>query len=247
MKRDYVATPQTIRQGPDKRETIRRVLDAARLEFAAKGLADARIDVISQQAGVTKQLVYHYFKGKADLFACVLDESSDKAMSDLVAMDLDHLAPVEAMRAFLGVMFDQFQRTPSLGSLAPEGIRFHSSHTTPHARFPELAPLLDGKLRAILVRGAENGDFKPNVDASMLFAAAGLLTTGVFTSPYVVSVLAGLDPEQPTDMAAWRHYAVDFVLAAISIKPSASPGLRKKTPSRNAAPSCTPAKPHQLS
>ncbi len=246
MKRDDVAIPQTTRPGPDKRETIRRILDAARQEFAAKGLADARIDVIAQQAGVTKQLVYHYFKGKTELFACVLDESSDKAMSHLVAQDLGHLAPVEAMRAFLGEMFDQFQRTPSLGSLAPEGIRFHASHTTPRARFPELAPLLDGKLQAILVRGAENGDFKPGVDASMLFAAAGLLTTGAFTSPYLVSVLAGLDPDEPTDMAAWRHYAVDFVLAAISIKPSASPGLRK-TPGRNAAPGCKPAKPRQLS
>ena len=100
MKRDDVAISQSTRPGPDKRETIRRILDAARQEFAAKGLADARIDVIAQQAGVTKQLVYHYFKGKTDLFACVLDESSEKAMSDLVAMDLDHLAPVEAMRAF---------------------------------------------------------------------------------------------------------------------------------------------------
>jgi hypothetical protein len=72
----------------------------------------------------------------------------------------------------------------------------------------------------------------------MLFAAAGLLTTGVFTSPYLVSVLAGLDPGQPTDMAAWRHYTVDFVLAAICIKPSASPGLRR-TPSRNAASTMT--------
>ena len=82
--------------------------------------------------------------------------------------------------------------------------------------------------------------------ASRLCAAAGRLPTGAFTSPYLVSVLAGLDPDEPTDMAAWRHYAVDFVLAAISIKTSASPGLRK-TPGRNAVPGCSPAKRRQLS
>ncbi|WP_079433709.1 TetR/AcrR family transcriptional regulator [Zoogloea sp. LCSB751] len=216
MKQDHAVVVQSARTAPDKRVTIRRIVSAARQEFAIKGLANARIEVIAQNAGVTKQLVYHYFKGKTELFACVLDESSDDTMSRLVALDLDHLPPIEAVRAFLGHMFDQFHVNPSLGALAQEGIRFHASHATPHARFPDLAPLLERKLKAILARGAKNGDFKPGVDASLLFTAAGLLTTGVFTSPYLVSVLSGLNPDVADDVRTWRNYAVDFVISAIS-------------------------------
>ena len=45
------------------------LLHAAVVEFAAKGLAGARIDEIAQRAGVNKQLVYHYFGSKEEIYA----------------------------------------------------------------------------------------------------------------------------------------------------------------------------------
>ena len=49
---------------PRKRQTLARVLKEARQAFSARGLAGARIDDIARAAGVTKQLVYHYFSSK---------------------------------------------------------------------------------------------------------------------------------------------------------------------------------------
>ena len=65
-----------------KTATIARVLDAARREFSEKGIAGARMDEIARAAGVTKQLVYHYFSGKEQLFACVLDAAASTAPAD---------------------------------------------------------------------------------------------------------------------------------------------------------------------
>jgi len=42
----------------------RKLLTAARREFAQSGLAGARVDEIAARAGVNKQLVYHYFGDK---------------------------------------------------------------------------------------------------------------------------------------------------------------------------------------
>ncbi|WP_121612766.1 TetR/AcrR family transcriptional regulator [Mesobacillus foraminis] len=47
--------------------TRRKILDAAKEEFFAKGNSGARIESIAKRAGLNKQLIYHYFKGKDEL------------------------------------------------------------------------------------------------------------------------------------------------------------------------------------
>ena len=47
--------------------TRKKIIDSAKEEFFEKGYNGARIDSIAKRAGVRKQLIYHYFKGKDDL------------------------------------------------------------------------------------------------------------------------------------------------------------------------------------
>jgi TetR/AcrR family transcriptional regulator len=47
--------------------TRKKIIDAAKEEFFKKGYNGTRIDSIAKRAGVKKQLIYHYFKGKDDL------------------------------------------------------------------------------------------------------------------------------------------------------------------------------------
>lgn len=54
---------------PRNREKTRSaILDAARSELTRKGYAGARMEAIAKAAGVTKELIYHYFKGKEAIF-----------------------------------------------------------------------------------------------------------------------------------------------------------------------------------
>jgi TetR/AcrR family transcriptional regulator len=52
--------------------TRERILSAALKEFAAKGFAGARVDVIARRADINKRMLYHYFGGKEGLFRAVL-------------------------------------------------------------------------------------------------------------------------------------------------------------------------------
>lgn len=198
----------------NKRETLKRIVDAAKHEFAAKGLADGRIDLIAQAAGVTKQLVYHYFRSKEELFACVLEESSAQTMQDLVALDVDPLPPREALRMLLSRMIRPY-RDPLLSSLAQEGIRYHAYHATPSNSFIDMAPALNLKMRRVLERGVQSGDFRADVDADLLLAAAVLATTSAFVSRYTVSNLSGVDLADERDADAWHRFSIEFVLSAI--------------------------------
>jgi len=56
----------------DAARTRRRILDAARQEFSARGLAGARIEGIAKRAKLQKQLIYHYFDTKEALFDEIL-------------------------------------------------------------------------------------------------------------------------------------------------------------------------------
>ena len=52
--------------------TRERILAAALKEFAAKGFAGARVDVIARGAAINKRMLYHYFGNKEKLFRAVL-------------------------------------------------------------------------------------------------------------------------------------------------------------------------------
>ena len=54
------------------RRTSGRILSAALKEFAAKGFAGARVDVIARRASINKRMLYHYFGNKKHLFREVL-------------------------------------------------------------------------------------------------------------------------------------------------------------------------------
>lgn len=198
-----------------KRHTMNRVLAAARVEFANKGLAGARVDEIARETGVTKQLIYHYYSSKEGLFVAVLDESSGNIMSELVALDVASQTPPMALRTLLGHFFDQYLLDPFLGGLALEGIRYHGNHETPRNHFLEMAPKLIAKLDDILRRGAASGDFRAGINPRLLLASASLVTTGWFTNRYSMSALTGLDTDSAEGMATWRQYSADFVLASI--------------------------------
>src|ERR1700679_1375365 len=140
-----------------KRETISRLLAMAEREFGAKGLEGARVDDIARAAGVTKQLVYNYYRSKDELFASLLDEASAQAMSEMVALKLDHLDPPQALRAFLNCHFDQYRRFPLLGLTVMEENLQHGLHISSRNKFPELMPPLVAKVKIILERGTVSG------------------------------------------------------------------------------------------
>ena len=59
----------------DAERTRQALLAAAEIEFSTKGLAGARVDVIAEQAGANKRMLYYYFGSKEDLYIAVLERA----------------------------------------------------------------------------------------------------------------------------------------------------------------------------
>ncbi|HDZ56360.1 MAG TPA: TetR/AcrR family transcriptional regulator [Pseudomonas xinjiangensis] len=209
-----MSTPST-RAEPGKRDTMNRLLAAARQIFALKGLAGARVEDIAREAGVTKQLVYHYYGSKEVLFSTVLDDASQQIMQELIAVEIDDLPPEEALRRLLYCCFDQYLEDPLLGALALEGIRYHEAAETRPNSFTSQSPALATKFSLVLKRGIENGVFKQDIDARLFLASSALLMSGGFTNHYTMSVLVGFDTTSENGMRIWREHSANFILASI--------------------------------
>jgi AcrR family transcriptional regulator len=70
--------------------TSRRILDAATEEFAARGIAGARIDRIISAARTNKAQLYGYFGNKDGLFDAVIADCVD-SFTNAVPFDVDDL------------------------------------------------------------------------------------------------------------------------------------------------------------
>ncbi len=75
-------SPRRAGGRPDKRSDVTR---ASRTVFGRLGYAQASIDVIAAEAGVSTRTIYQHFRTKDDLFAAVLEDSAREVADDFAA------------------------------------------------------------------------------------------------------------------------------------------------------------------
>ncbi|MEU7479108.1 TetR family transcriptional regulator [Lentzea sp. NPDC042327] len=95
----------------DREATKAKLLAAALTEFAAHGIAGARVDRIAAGAGCNKAMIYAYFGSKEDLFEEVL-KIQIAAVVEAVPITPDDLP------GYAGRLFETYARQPELLSLA---------------------------------------------------------------------------------------------------------------------------------
>ncbi|MCF8572122.1 TetR family transcriptional regulator [Gordonia sp. HY002] len=92
---------------PDATDTKRRILVAARAEFAQYGLAGARVDRIAEIGRVNKRSIYVHFGPKGDLFDLVVATALTE-MADEVPFTAEDLP------AYAGTLFDYLTARPDV-------------------------------------------------------------------------------------------------------------------------------------
>ncbi|MER5730641.1 TetR family transcriptional regulator [Streptomyces sp. NPDC002138] len=91
----------------DSSATKARLLDAAFSEFAAHGIAGARVDRIAEAAQANKRLIYVYYGNKEQLFDTVLQRALETG-SESVPFDAQDLP------GYVGAVFDHLVARPDL-------------------------------------------------------------------------------------------------------------------------------------
>lgn len=97
----------------DSKATQTEILDAAVEEFALHGLHDARIETIAANTGVTKAMIYYYFKSKEGLYVAVLERGFNSYMRPLQELSLDNLSPKNALEQYVRCLLANLVKNPN--------------------------------------------------------------------------------------------------------------------------------------
>jgi TetR/AcrR family transcriptional regulator len=173
--------PEERRRDADR--TRQALLDAALVEFSAKGLAGARVSEIAERAGVNRQLISYYFDGKEGLYRALVERwlereaefaPAELAFGELVARYAEDIADqYELHRLFIREALDA----------RPEAER-------------EGLGIRDADVADVKRRQAD-GEIADDLDPSLLLLALEAAVGAGVIFPGDVRRLTGLDPASP--------------------------------------------------
>ena len=104
-----------------RRQRQAHILDAARIIFAQDGLAEARMDDIAQQCGVSKGTLYLYYKNKDDLIVGLLEALFDVLLDKLQALGaLDSLTLEARLLHYGAEVVEHMEADASMMTIAYE-------------------------------------------------------------------------------------------------------------------------------
>jgi TetR/AcrR family transcriptional regulator len=210
------APVESARIGKRDAEASRRLLlRAARAEFATKGLMGARVDEIARSAGLNKQLVYHYFGSKDELYGAVLEGVYAEIREQERALSLGDLPPEEAMEKLIGFSFDYLADHPDFIALLNDENGQGARHLGGSRRLHEMHSPLIALIRRTLRNGAERGAFRRDMDALQLYISIAGLGYFYFSNNRTLSAIFGRDLGSARATAARRRHVIDFVMAAL--------------------------------
>lgn len=152
---------QKWKQNP---EGVRRaIVDAATAEFARHGYASTRVDDIAALTATSKRMVYYYFTDKEGLYLEVLEAAYAKVRAGEGALQLDHLNPVEALRALVDFTFEHHRSNPDFIRL----VMIENVHNAVHLAASGLMGRVNAgaveKLSSLLSRGQATGVFRADI------------------------------------------------------------------------------------
>ena len=209
------ANQSEVRRPRDSAATRAALLSTAISEFAEKGFAGARVDEIANRAGVNKQLLYHHFGNKDDLYRVALETVYSEIREKEKALHLGDLSPVEAMRTLVGYSFDYLEEHPEFIRLLNDENAQGAPHATKSEQLTEMHwPLLE-LLSETLKRGAAEGVFRDDMDPINVYISIAGLSYFFFSNNPTLSAVFGQKLNAPQAIAQRRKHVIEFALAAL--------------------------------
>ena len=193
-----------------------RILDAAKKEFAAHGLAGARVDRIAAEAGANKRMLYYHVGNKDALYLAVLEAAYEKIRAEERTLDLEHLNPPDAIESLIAFTWNYFIRNPEfLALLNTENIE-RAKHLKSSDKVKSMHSPFVEMIRTVVDRGVASGDFKVAMDPVQLYISIAALSFFYLANNATLSVIFGRDLlAQPAKDERLAHM-VALVLAALT-------------------------------
>jgi AcrR family transcriptional regulator len=195
-----------------------RILEAAKQEFAAHGLAGARVDRIAASAGANKRMLYYHVGNKEDLYLTVLEGAYEKIRAEERGLDLEHLAPPEAIRTLIAFTWNYFLRNPEFLALLNSENMARAKHLKRSTKVKSMHSPFVEMIRTVVRRGVASGDFQASVDPVQLYISIAALCFFYLSNSATLGVIFGRDLLSRQARDERLDHMVALVLAALTGK-----------------------------
>jgi len=200
-------------RNPD--DTKRRILAAAKVEFAKKGLGGARVDDIAARAKANKRMMYHYFGNKDDLFSHVVEDAYGEFREREAALELDSLEPVAAIKALIAFIWKYFLDNPEFITLVNSENLHKARHIKKSQRMQEMSRSFVGRMQSLLERGAKAGLFRKGLDPVQVNISIAAVGYYYLTNRFTGSIVFERDLMAAEALAARLKFNTQTILRMI--------------------------------
>ncbi len=202
--------------GASKKNTLEKILQAAQNEFSTAGFDCASIERIAREANVTKQLIYHYFQTKDQLYKRTLESLAVSMELPLDAELYRQLNPSEAMTLVIKRITEEYVKHSSYATLTLDQSLHRGAHITEQSQFiPNMRYINSEIVQPILERGMQASEFSADLDTRFIYCLVFHIASGCFLNSTVMSQTVDVDFDSAAGIEEWRIAATDFVLHAL--------------------------------
>ena len=188
-----------------------RIVAAAIEEFAARGFKGASMDAIAARTHTTRALINYYFGSKEKLYIAVLERVYSEIRDAESRLDLDHLAPVDAVRRIVEFTYTYYVEHEGFVRLVVAENQARGRHLRKSKAMRTLnRPIID-RLADVIARGQQARLFRADIDPVEVHRAIAALGMFNVTNQYTFGAIFQREMGAKGDIRARRETVTEFI------------------------------------
>jgi len=189
------------------------IVAAALDEFAARGFKGASMDAIAARTHTTRALINYYFGSKEKLYIAVLEQVYGEIREAEGELDLDHLAPAEAVRRIVEFTYNYYVEHEGFVRLVVAENQARGRHLRKSRAMRTLnRPIID-RLAGVIVRGQAEGLFARGIDPVEVQKAIAALGMFNVSNQYTFGAIFQREMGAKGDLRGRRETVTEVILS----------------------------------
>jgi AcrR family transcriptional regulator len=192
------------------------IVAAAIDEFAARGFKGASMDAIAARTHTTRALINYYFGSKEKLYIAVLEQVYAGIREAEGELDLDHLAPADAVRRIVGFTYNYYLTHEGFVRIVvaenqARGRQFRKSKAMRTLN----RPIID-RLARVIERGQAQGLFRADIDPVEVHKSIAALGMFNVTNQYTFGSIFQREMGAKGDVVRRCEMVTDLILSYLT-------------------------------
>lgn len=189
--------------------TRRKILDAAEEEFAEFGLAAARIDNISKNASVNKQMIYAHFNSKDGLYSSVLQRVYSRLSEYQKVIAEYEFEGIDTIRKVITEYFSFLINNPTF-------VRLMLWENLNNAKYVgDIDTTLFNGIEELLKKGIKKGEIRKSLDIDQTIISFNMFCFSAFSNVHTISKLVKKDLNTKLELKKRSTHITDVLLKYI--------------------------------